>query len=245
MGRVNRTKAEFLKYLESKIQRIEGVKADSGMSPISLHPEMDAAFPNNAFPIGAVHEFFGHEGYLAPAFGFMAGVISFVAGKDRPALWITKSQEVFAQGLTLFGIEPHHILFIRVHNDKEALWAMEEGLRCKSLAVAVCEIRDADLTATRRLQLAVEHSGVTGFVLRQNPKHTMSSACFSSWCVRSLPSKLEDGMPGVGFPRWKVELRRIRNGQPKSWDVEWKAGRFHTIMESQLQDRVPEKVYAR
>ncbi|HEY4206229.1 MAG TPA: hypothetical protein VGM31_05445, partial [Puia sp.] len=34
-------------------------------------------------------------------------------------------------------------------------------------------------------------------------------------------------MPGVGFPRWNIELSRIRNGHPGSWVVEWQAGRFH------------------
>jgi protein ImuA len=37
---------------------------------------------------------------------------------------------------------------------------------------------------------------------------------------------LEDDMPGVGFPRWNVELLKVRNGKPGSWQIEWKAGKF-------------------
>lgn len=240
----SRSKAETLRLLNQKIQEIQGFKTTFNADSISLHPEIDSALPNHAFPTGAVHEFFGDGRRSASALGFMSAVISLVADKDQPALWITKSQEIFPQGLALFGVEPHRIIFMNVRRDCEALWAMEEGLHCKALAVTVAEVDDADLTATRRLQIAVEKSGVTGFLLRQKPKHTMSSACFSSWHVKSLPSHLEDGMPGVGFPRWKVELQKIRNGQPKSWDIEWKSGRFHTIAALQKQHKVPVRVYA-
>lgn len=239
----NRTKADTLRLLNHKIQQIQGFKQEAQVSAVSLHPQIDQSFLNQAFPLGAVHEFYGQGHRSASALGFMAAIISLVAVKDQPALWITKSQEIFPQGLALFGIEPHRIIFMQVRRDCEALWAMEEGLRCKALAVTVGEVSDADLTATRRLQLAVEQSGVTGFLLRGSPKSSTSSACFSSWNIQSLPSHLDDGLPGVGFPRWRVELRKIRNGQPAQWDVEWKAGCLHMI-EEQRQIRVPDKVYA-
>jgi protein ImuA len=28
-------------------------------------------------------------------------------------------------------------------------------------------------------------------------------------------------MPGVGFPRWEVELLKVRNGEPGKWIIEW------------------------
>jgi protein ImuA len=36
-------------------------------------------------------------------------------------------------------------------------------------------------------------------------------------------------MPGVGFPRWNVELLKVRNGKPGSWQIEFAAGRFRHI----------------
>jgi protein ImuA len=33
-------------------------------------------------------------------------------------------------------------------------------------------------------------------------------------------------LPGVGFPKWNVELLKVRNGKPGSWQVEWAAGKF-------------------
>lgn len=40
---------------------------------------------------------------------------------------------------------------------------MEEALKCGGLAAVVGEVQDISFTASRRLQLAVEQSGVTGF----------------------------------------------------------------------------------
>jgi hypothetical protein len=47
---------------------------------------------------------------------------------------------------------------------------MEEALRCKAVAAAVGEINNIDLTASRRLQLAAEQGGATGFLLDETEK---------------------------------------------------------------------------
>jgi hypothetical protein len=36
----------------------------------------------------------------------------------------------------------------------------------------------------------------------------------------------EEGLPGIGFPRWQVDLQRVRNGTPGSWQLEWAGGQF-------------------
>src|SRR5690606_39979301 len=83
---------------------------------------------------------------------------------------------------------------------------------------------------SRRLQLAVEKSRVTGLILRCNPRAIGSTACTARWRIRSLPSILVDGLPGVGFPRWEVELLKVRNGNPGCWQLEWSENRFLPVM---------------
>jgi protein ImuA len=36
-------------------------------------------------------------------------------------------------------------------------------------------------------------------------------------------------MPGLGFARWNVELLKVRNGKPGSWQIEWGPTGFRTI----------------
>lgn len=135
----------------------------------------------------------------------------------------------FSPALSLFGIKPEQVIFIQLKKEKEILWAMEEALKCNGLSAVIAQIPELNFTSSRRLQLAVEQTQVTGFVLRQNPKKINTTACISRWCITSLPSELENSMPGVGFPRWNVELLKIRNGKPGNWELEFKENRFRHI----------------
>ncbi len=106
---------------------------------------------------------------------------------------------------------------------------MEEALKCKGLSAVIGEIQELSFTASRRLQLAVEQSQVTGFILRRNPRSINTTACVTRWQITSVPSELAEDMPGVGFPRWNVELLKVRNGTPGRWQIEFAAGRFRHI----------------
>lgn len=77
----------------------------------------------------------------------------------------------------------------------------------------------------------MEHSRVTGFLLRFGQRKPTANACVARWRITTLPSVQEDGLPGVGFPRWNVELLKIRNGKAGSWQVQWSAGGFQVIQE--------------
>ena len=62
-----------------------------------------------------------------------------------------------------------------------------------------------------------------------NPRNGNTTACVTRWKISSVPSELNDDMPGVGFPRWKVELLKIRNGKPGSWTIEWVERKFRPV----------------
>jgi protein ImuA len=102
-------------------------------------------------------------------------------------------------------------------------------LKCEGLAAVVGELSQLDFTVSRRLQLAVEQSRVTGFILRVNPRQLTTTACVTRWQITSLPSVLPGEIPGVGFPRWNVQLLKVRNGKPGNWKIEWNAGKFRHV----------------
>jgi protein ImuA len=39
-------------------------------------------------------------------------------------------------------------------------------------------------------------------------------------------------MPGLGFPRWQVELLKVRNGNPGSFILEWAGEKFEEVKKS-------------
>src|SRR5690606_18931399 len=94
-------------------------------------------------------------------------------------LWVSTGRSLFPPALAFFGIEPQHIIFIDVKRDKDALWVMEQGLKCKALAAVVAELQEVSFAQSQRLQLAVEKSRVTGFLHRRRPRRENTLACVS------------------------------------------------------------------
>jgi len=106
---------------------------------------------------------------------------------------------------------------------------MEQALKCTSLAAVVGELRNISFAESRRLQLAVGESRVTGFLHRHQPYTNNTLACVSRWKISPVASRLPDELPGVGFPRWEVELEKIRNGKPGVWQIGWRNGTFRHL----------------
>lgn len=224
-------KADILATLRGEILQRQGLRKTPGSQVTDLGlGNVCAAFPDRSFPLAAVHEFVcsGAEDKTAST-GFVSGLLSSLLKNGGACMWIGASQQVFPPGLLSFGIDPSRVIFCTLPRAKEQLWVMEEALKCDSLSAVVGDIAQLDFTASRRLQLAVEQSKVTGFLIRQT-KHINTTACVSRWRITAGPSALPEGMPGVGFPRWKVELLKIRGGQAGAWTLEWKNKKFREII---------------
>ncbi len=191
---------------------------------------MERAFPDYSFPLGAVHEFICPDvEAISASSGFIASILSKLMQNDSASIWISPSQNIFVPALSTFGIKPDKIIFIELKNQKEILWAMEEALKCEGLAAVIGEIPELSFNISRRLQLAVEQSRVTGFIIRNNPRKLETTACIARWQITSLPSASDNDMPGVGFPRWNVELLKVRNGKPGTWQIEYAERKFNYL----------------
>lgn len=211
----------IIEQLKESILQLEGFKPqpDEGKTDFALGI-IEHAFPYDKFPIAAIHEFLcDDEENIASTNGFLTSLLSKLMQGERSCIWISPFPQVFAPALKSFGICPERIIFIQLHRDKDILWAMEEALKCKGLAGVVAELQELSFAQSRRLQLAVENSRVTGFVLRKDSKKVNTTACVARWRISPLPSYLKKGLPGVGYPRWQVELLRVKNGEPGIFKV--------------------------
>ncbi len=213
-----------------------GTRQVVGLGPV------ESAFPNAVFPVGTIHEFLSFEPeHAAACGGFITGILSALMQNGSASLWIGVSRHIFPPALKTFGIEPDRVIFIDLKREKDVLWAMEEALKCEGIAAVIAEVKEISFAASRRLQLAVEKSKVTGFLLRTSTTALKATACVARWQISPLPSEPEDGLPGVGFPRWNVELLKVRNGNPGNWKMEWSAGRFIAIDEDIAELRLPRR----
>jgi len=224
-------KTDIISRLKMDILPLEGLKmsfageaVDTGLGP------MNQAFPQGSFPLGAIHEFIssGPESAAATG-GFISALVSPLMKKGGAGIWIGSSGKIYPPALGQFGIDPDRVIFIDVKKEKDLLWAVEESLKCDGIAAVVAELPDLSFTNSRRFQLAVEQSRVTGFIHRPHTKILNTNASVSRWKITPLPTETYDGLPGLGYPRWNVELLKIRNGKPGIWQMEWSDNRFNLI----------------
>lgn len=225
---VHAERQHIIQQLRKEILSLQGLKHQPGEHTLRhiLGP-INSAFPDNSFPLASVHEFLVEgNNNIAATSGFISCIISAIMRNKGVSVWISDTQTIFPPALKSFNIDPDKIIFINGVNQKDRLWVMEEALKCEGLASVITEIKDIDFTASRRFQLAVEKSRVTGFIIRQHLRTLNTNACVSRWKISSIAGETEDNLPGMGFPRWKIELLKIRNGKPGSWEVIWAADHF-------------------
>jgi protein ImuA len=238
------TKEEIIRKLRQDMVRWEGFRppqpgavGDLGLGPVA------AAFYGGIFPTGAIHEFISScPEDTAASGGFIAGLVQKLLCNGGACLWVSYTRRIYPPALKLFGVDPDRVIFVDVPLQKDVLWVTEEALKCEGVAAVICETKELSFTESQRLQLAVGKSHVTGFVLRKDVKKINTTACVTRWQVRPVRSQLRAGMPGVGHPRWQVELLKVRNGRPGNWTIEWKKQNFQIVNAPQIIE--PNRQYA-
>lgn len=228
---LKKNQQEIISQLKKEILHLEGFKpAENGMAEGFGLGDLESSFPNHIFPTGVIHEFLCAEKEQAAASGgFISGLLAKLMQNNGICVWISSSRLLFPPALKIFGVEPDKIIFIDLKTEKDILWATEEALKCSGLQAVVTELKELNFAQSRRLQLAVEKSKVTGFILRSDESKIYPTACMARWRIASLPSITENGMPGVGYSNWQVELLKVKNGQAGVWQVAWSAQGFKPL----------------
>ena len=155
----------------------------------------------------------------------LAFALDQMAPDQRPWLWVQDPAALRLSGRPYRpGLPPalrHRLLHVAAANPEDALFALEEGLRCRDLAFVIGELagnpKALSFTASRRLSLVVEQHGVPLWLVRLDAAHDLSSARMR-WEVRaapSLPPRWNAAAPGT--PAWQAELFRARAHPPGEW----------------------------
>ena len=214
-----------LASLRAQIARIEDrSRRIRSVLPFGIR-EVDSRLPGGGLALGALHEVAGGgNGALdgAAAALFAGGVAARTRGK---VLWCLTRADLFAPALAQAGLAPDRVIYLEAGDDKTVLACMEEGLRHGGLGAAVAEIARLSMSASRRLQLAAEGAATIGIALRRWRRQAdavdfgQPTAAMTRWRVSVLPSEPLP-VPGVGRPRWLVELIRARAGESADFELE-------------------------
>ena len=185
---------------------------------------IDAAL-GGGLECAALHELSTTPGQFG-ATGFAIALAALAREPGKQALWIAtdfgtlETGALYGPGLDQFGLDPSRLLIVRVPRPIDALFAMEEALKCRALATVVAELSAApDLTATRRLALAARDGGGLGLLLCHQP-NAVPSAARTRWRIAPAPS-VPDEFGGLGRTAFTLSLLRNRRGPCGTWTVSW------------------------
>ena len=155
--------------------------------------------------------------------------------EDRRAVVWVQTRAAVKRGGRPFrpGLPPeirHRLIHVLAEKDEDALFALEEAVRCREVAFVIGEIagspRALDFTASRRLTLAAERHGVPLTLVRLDGTRDLSSAR-QRWAVSAAPSarpKWNAQAPGVAA--WAAELFRARSHPPGTWRLSEDGGQL-------------------
>ena len=198
-------------------------------------PSVDEYLRLAAAPAGAVHEIAGDacdEEQGAAGAGLLALSLKACAGVGW-IIWVTQEDDLYAPGLTAFGLDLRRLILVSARRDAEVCWALEEALRSRALSAVVGEVGALTLNSSRRLQLAAEEAGVPCFLLRRwrtrelaRQQRAQPIAAVTRW--RITPERnsraLDQGavtVPELGPAQWRLDLWRCRNAAAASWIMEF------------------------
>ncbi len=222
---VSESRAALLADLRRRLGGgLEVGRARQDALPLGV-PAIDAHLPQGGLTPGARHEIApADEDDRAAAFGFMAALLGRTA-PDRPLLLILPADAPnadgapYGHGLARLGLDPARVIVATAADEKETLWAMQEGLRAGALAAVAGSLGRLDLKISQRLHHAAGEAGVPLFLLRP-PRAADASAAATRWRVSAAPAA-RDPFGLIDRWRWRLLLERCRNGRSGAWLVEF------------------------
>ncbi len=156
---------------------------------------------------------------------------------DMPVLWVQERMAIIESGrIHPPGLPTQNLIHVEARDARDALWAMEEGVRCSSLCAVIGELwgdpRVLDFTASRRLAVASERSGTPCWLIRLGGIANLSGARMR-WRIQSAPSLFNALDPNApGSAAWDAELFRARGMPPGRWSIAHEADRLHLVAAS-------------
>lgn len=216
----------LVQELRCKLDKITGgaVRQRYGVLPFGVQA-IDAHLPEGGLRLGALHEVAGGgngavDGAVAALFA--AGIAARVPGN---ILWCVTHRDLFMPAIAQVGLSQDRLFIAECRDDNGVLESCEEALRCAGFSVVIGEASRLSLSASRRLQLAAERSGVMSLVIRRWRHHkgavefNLPTAAQTRWQVSARPSTPLP-VPGIGRARWSLELLRCRGGEGAVFEVE-------------------------
>jgi len=251
-------KAEAIHSLRRQLLASQRAQTVQQILPTGL-TSLDAILPHGGLPVGSLIEWISEDAGLNAASIALKSIVPMMTLHGCLAI-VDEHQEFYADSARCHRIPLSRMLLIRpvlaasgpaqattsrsrfvrqasaAHSD--ALWALEQTARCPGVRVVLMFLEQASSAVMRRLQLAVERSGVTIVLIR--PASILNQPSFAD--MRLYVTTAQPALAGItGRRQLKVQLLRSRHGLQHTGhallEVEHETGAVHSI--SELADSEP------
>ncbi len=245
---------EAIQSLRRKLAASEQSHSIQQLVPSGLK-SLDALLPNGGLPTASLIEWISEDVGLSAASIALKAIAPMLALPGCLAI-VDERHDFHADTLRCHGIplsralliRPAHVVsaepatnlsrFVRqasaAHSD--ALWSLEQAARCAGVRVVLTFLEQASSAVMRRLQLAVERSGVTIVLIR--PASILHQPSFADL---RLHVAAQQPVTATDRRRLSVRLLRSRHGLQHTGhallEVDHETGAVHSI--SELADAEP------
>lgn len=123
---------------------------------------LDAALLGG-LPVGALTEVY----MAAPGAGALEALLPcLIPESGKSVAWVHPSSSPYPPALARAGFDLSRWMLVRPETDDDHLWALEQCLRSPGCGAVVSHAGDLPDSVMRRLALAAEEGGATGFLVR-------------------------------------------------------------------------------
>lgn len=246
-------RGDIIDDLRERLRRLEHAHRPARASAWATGTALDQLLPHNGLVDGTLIE------WLADGEGSgMATLALLLAGRRLQAegclVVLDGKREFYPPAAASLGVPLERTIVVQPTSASDALWALEQSLRCQAVRIALAWIDALPDRAFRRLQLAAETGGSVGFLLRPIARRAEPSWAEARLLVQPLPT------PADVAGRWlRVEVLYCRGGAAgKTIELElseeagvvpcrraapsWRAGPVKALVASVSEKKTPERV---
>jgi len=193
-----------LETLRRRLARLEKLYSRNSNTVVSTGcAALDRFLPAGGFPCGSLIEFLtSDDGSGAVGLALLSA--GQLCRQGKPLVVVDRTGQFYPPAAACLGISPQQLLIVQPRNHADEHWTIHQALRCTGVGAVLAWPATIDHRSFRRLQLAAEHGGGLGLLIR--PPSTRREP---SWAqVRLAVEPLPGGTSRKR--RLRIELLRCR-----------------------------------
>jgi len=197
---------ETVRRLRSKLAQLQASwrHRTAGIVPTGF-AALDEVLPSGGLPSGAITEILQVEPGTG-ALCFALHVAHRAAGRRGSVVVIDTQGDFYPPAAFAIGLQPRQLLVVRARRASEAVWALEQVLRCRGVRAAIASLARLDARGSRRMQLAAEVGGTLGLIVR--------AAETAARTFAAVQLQIEPRILAAGDVAYQITVLKTRQGRP-------------------------------